>query len=208
EGVGAGEPGALGSAVDDSDTLIVVRVHALVAALRTAIARRSAVTFTYDAESRRVQPWALGTWRNRWYLAADDPAKSDGALRRFRLDRIGPGEPGTPTVVVDEQRAQYTVPDDFDVDAAFDLDPNSWGGDPVLHARVRVDRDHVDTFTAELGGVVTEQGFESAVVELDVRDRESFRTRLLAFDGHAVPEAPPELVELVTAHLWAIAGGA
>ena len=203
EGVEAGEPGAIGSAVDDSVAQVVVRVHALVATLRAAIARRSTVCFSYDGATRRVEPWALGTWRNRWYLAARDTAH--GELRRFRLDRV---EPANPTIAVDDGTDAFTVPDDFDVAAAFDLDPNSWGTDPQLHARVRVDADHVDAFLAELGGEIVARDAGAAVVELDVREYQSFRTRLLAFGGHARVESPPELVEVVTGHLRALVGDA
>jgi len=201
EGVAPGVPGAIGSAVDDTVAQIVVRVHALVAVLRGAMARHAAVTFTYDGAVRRVEPWALGTWRNRWYLAAHDP--SCDALRRFRLDRI---EPSTPTIAVDDEPDAFTVPDGFDLDAAFDLDPNSWGTDAAMHACVRVERDHVDAFVVEMGGDITAQDARGAVVELVVREHQSFRTRLLSFGGHATVESPPELVALVTSHLRALAG--
>jgi len=199
EGIDSGRPGAIGSAVDDSEAQIVVRVHELVAVLRGAISTRSTVTFGYDGATRRVQPWAIGTWRNRWYLAANDCALDE--LRRFRLDRIAPG---APTIAVDTTDT-YSVPSDFDVDAAFDLDPNSWGHDPVLHARVLVERDHVGSFVTEMGGAVTSHDDDGSVVELDVREYQSFRTRLLSFGGHARVESPPELVELVASHLRALA---
>lgn len=205
EGVASAQSGAIGSAVDDSTTQIVIRVHALVAQLRAAIATRSTVTFSYEGDARTVQPWALGTWRHRWYLAAFDPARD--ALRRFRLDRF---DDGTPTIAVDTATGAFTVPHDFDIDAAFDLDPNVWGTDPEVRARVRVGPDHGGAFCAELGGevvgeVVGNDGHD-VVVELDVREYGSFRTRVLSFGGHAVVESPPELVDLVTAHLRAIAG--
>jgi hypothetical protein len=101
------------------------------------------------------------------------------------------------------------VPTDFDADTAFDLDPNSWGTDPLVRARVRVSRDHLDAFLAELGGTVVEPvpGSDAslAVVELDVREYTSFRTRLLAFRGQAVVLEPPELVDVVRDHVRALA---
>ena len=80
-----------------------------------------------------------------------------------------------------------------------------WGPDPCVRARVRVGRDHVDAFLAELGGAVVETDTEHAFVELDVREYRSFRTRLLPFRGAAVVLEPPELVAVVRDHLAQLA---
>lgn len=129
EGVDIPVPGALGSAVGDDATQIVLRVHDLVAALRAAIGTRTAVTFVHDGRTRHVEPYALGTWRTHWYLAGLDVDR--GELRRFRLDRIERGD-GADPVVLDGAAGAYEVPDDFDVDAAFDLDHAlEWGGGVV-----------------------------------------------------------------------------
>ena len=202
EGVDVPVPGALGSAVGDDATQIVLRVHDLVSMLRTAIGTRTAVTFVHDGRTRRVEPYALGTWRTHWYLAGRDI--DGGELRRFRLDRIERRDNADP-VVLDSTGGAYEVPDDFDVDAAFDLDPNVWGTDPLLRASVYVRGDHVLAFRRELGGtVVTQQADGDAVLELDVRHYASFRNRLLAFRTNAVVLAPPELVAIVRDHLAAL----
>ena len=86
EGVDVPVPGALGSAVGDDATEIILRVHDLVAVFRAAIASRAAVRFAHDGRTRRVEPYAVGTWRTHWYVAGRD--LDEGALRRFRLDRI------------------------------------------------------------------------------------------------------------------------
>jgi proteasome accessory factor B len=201
QGAPDGEPGELGATLDDRRALVVLRLHDLVATLRTAIGERREVTFRLYGMTRRVQPYALGMWRNRWYLAGHDLDR--GTLRRYRLDRVDVGEP---TIVVGDDAGTYDIPVDFDVDAAFDLDPNVWGQDPVLAARVRVGIDHVDAFRSELGGEVTESDGRTAIVELDVRHYQSFRDRLLAFRGTAVVLEPPELVAVVREHLAALAG--
>jgi predicted DNA-binding transcriptional regulator YafY len=210
EGLDSDVPGALGTAVDDADAQIVIRVHELVAVLRDAIGDAQAVAFTYDGEERVVEPYALGTWRNRWYLAGRDRAR-DG-LRRFRLDRI---EPATPVIRPHGGARAYVVPDDFDAEAAFDLDPNSWGTDPCMRARVSVGRDHLDAFLAEFAGAAPVSASATRdihalatpklEVELDVREYGSFRTRLLAFGANAVVVDPPELVNVVRDHLRALA---
>jgi predicted DNA-binding transcriptional regulator YafY len=201
QGAPEGEPGELGATLDDRRALVVLRLHDLVATLRAAIGERREVTFRLYGMTRHVQPYALGMWRNRWYLAGHDLDR--GTLRRYRLERV---EVGEPTIVVAPGAGAYEIPADFDVDAAFDLDPNVWGQDPVLAARVRVGIDHVDVFRGELGGEVAESDGRSAIVELDVRHYQSFRDRLLAFRGSAVVLEPPELVAVVREHLAALAG--
>jgi predicted DNA-binding transcriptional regulator YafY len=201
EGVDIPVPGALGSAVGDAATQIVLRVHDLVATLRTAIGTRTAVTFVHDDRTRHVEPYALGTWRTHWYLAGLDV--DAGELRRFRLDRIERGD-GTDPVVLYGDGGAYEVPHDFDADAAFDLDPNVWGTDPVMRARVRVHRDHVIAFQRELGGETVASDTDGSVIELEVRHYGSFRNRLLAFRTNAVVLAPPDLVAMVRDHLAAL----
>lgn len=204
-GVDVPVPGALGSAVGDDATVIVLRVHDLVSALRAAIGTRTAVTFVHDGRTRHVQPYALGVWRNRWYLAGRDDGED--ALRRFRLDRIERGQngDGTDAIVPVGPPGAYEIPPDFDAEAAFDLDPNAWGTDPKVSARVEVATDRVDSFLGELGGHVVGETGDRSVVELDVRHYESFRNRLLAFGTHAVVVAPPMLVAVVRDHLAALA---
>ena len=84
------------------------------------------------------------------------------------------------------------------------LDPNDWGNDPPVIARVRVAADHVQNLQYELGGRVVERDDVSCVVELDVRHYSAFRDRLLGFRDHAVVIEPPALVTYVRDHLAAI----
>jgi predicted DNA-binding transcriptional regulator YafY len=202
EGVDVPAPGALGSAVGDDATQIILHVHELVAALRAAIASRRAVRFVHDGQSRHVEPYALGTWRTHWYVAARD--LDEGALRRYRLDRIEPGD-GHDTIVPDDAVGTYEIPADFDVERAFDLDPNTWGTDPCVRARVRVGADHVDAFRRELGGEMVAESDGRVVLELDVRHYVSFRNRLLAFRTNAQVLEPAVLVALVRDHLHQLA---
>src|SRR5207247_2394953 len=116
QGAPDGEPGELGATLDDRRALVVLRLHHLVTTLRTAIGERRAVTFSLYGKVRQVQPYALGMWRNRWYLAAHDLDR--GTLRRYRLDRVDPGDP---TIGVVGTSHAYEIPADFDAEAAFDL---------------------------------------------------------------------------------------
>jgi predicted DNA-binding transcriptional regulator YafY len=202
DGLQALEPGAIGSGVDDGAARVVVQVHALVAGFRDAISTRTPMRFRHEGKERVVEPWALGVWHNKWYVAGGDPTRNH-VMRRFRLDRVDTtvGEP----LVAAGEPGSYEVPGDFDVVKAFDFDPNSWGGDAPLDARVRVELVHVDPFRAEFGGEEVKRNKEYARIELTVRHYESFVNRLLRFRGHAVVESPPELVATVREHLAATA---
>jgi predicted DNA-binding transcriptional regulator YafY len=205
EGLPSTRPGDLGAAIDDSGALVILKLHALVATFRVAISSRNRVGFEYDARTRTVEPYALGMWRNHWYLAGRDA--SSGHFRRFRLDRI------ESSAISVDTASTFSIPGDFDPDTAFALDPNEWGTDPLVHARVRVSPDHAQAFVDELGGSVVRlpgtgrDGLgDDTFVELDVRHYDSFRTRLLAFGRNAVVLSPPVLVDAVRAHLVALAG--
>lgn len=194
--------GQLGAGVDDAVAQVVIRVHDLVIDLREAISTRTAVRFDHEGRSRVLEPYALGVWRGRWYVAGWDP--EIGALRRYRLDRVEHhgaldrvGAPGT-----------FTVPDWFDAVLAFDFDPNAWGRDPRLRARVRVERDHLPAFLADFGGEVVDEVDGEPVVAFEVRHHESTRNRLLFFRDHVRVLAPAELVTIMREHLAALAGGA
>jgi predicted DNA-binding transcriptional regulator YafY len=146
-------------------------------------------------------PYAVGVWRNRWYVVGCEHG-TDG-LRLFRLDRIEDRD-GAP--VRDAGGAEpFVVPDDFDAPSALRLDPNDWGTDPPLDARIRVENDRLPAFQAELGGRVIEQHDDNAVVEVAVRHRASFRVRLIAFEDAARLLDPSELVDDLTTWLRAVA---
>jgi predicted DNA-binding transcriptional regulator YafY len=194
EGITTDEPGAIGSGVDDATARVVVQVHAHVTVLRDAIDSRTAVRFHHAGRTRVLEPWALGVWRGKWYVAGGDPLH-DGAMRRFRLDRVEPA-PGDDVLTTTGEPGAYVIPE------WFDFDPNSWGGDPPCEVIVRVEPDHAGAFTDEFGGDVGRDG----TVTLTVRHYESFRNRLLGFRGHAVVTAPPEMVARVRDHLAAVAG--
>jgi hypothetical protein len=216
QGAPGSKLGDLGAAIDDSAALVIVRLHGLVADLRRAIATRTAVEFRHHGRDRHLQPYALGMWKKNWYVAGRDIDRD--STRRFRLDRIDPGDPGDPgnpgnpgnpgepTIRPYGSPSAYGIPGDFDANREFDLDPNAWGTDPAVRARVRVGLDHVDAFLNELGGEVVDRDEQSAILELDVRHYISFRTRLLGFRGSAVVLSPPVLVDFVRDHLVALTG--
>ncbi|MBM3675193.1 MAG: WYL domain-containing protein [Actinobacteria bacterium] len=184
-------PAELGAAVDQDAARIVVRVHGHVVELRDAIAERRSVQLHYHGRDRTVDPYALGMWRNRWYLVGHEH-RTDG-LRKYRLDRIEPSDDGAAITPVGASDA-FAIPDGFDAAHEMRMDPNVWGRDPELRARVRVAREQLPPFVAELGGRVVGTDDDSATVELTVRDYMSFVIRVLGFGTGARVVAPPELV--------------
>ncbi|MFM8304844.1 MAG: helix-turn-helix transcriptional regulator [Actinomycetota bacterium] len=169
EGIADDEPGAIGSGVDDALARVVVQVHSSVVTLRDAIGTRSPVTFRHEGRVRVLEPWALGVWRNKWYVAGGDPTR-DGEMRRFRLDRIETSG-STTSLSVSGDAGSYEIPDWFDIERAFDFDPNSWGADPPLETEVRVRTDPLGAFTDEFGGAVVGIDAGSAAFSLTVRHR-------------------------------------
>jgi len=191
--------GELGTGVDDAGAELVLRVHPLVATLRAAIDERVAVRLDYEGRRRILQPYALGLWHGRWYVAGWDPELD--AMRRYRLDRVEDDGALERTGTAHA----YEIPDWFDAELAFDFDPNSWGRDPRLRARVRVERDHLPRFLDDLGGEVIDTRDGEPVVAFEVRHYESTRNRLLFFGDHVRVLGPPALVAMMRDHLAALA---
>lgn len=191
-----GGPGQIGAGVSDAVADVVIRVHVLVAELRRAIDARTPVAFTHQGRRRTFHPYALGSWRGRWYVAGWDPELE--TMRRYRLDRI---ETDPPLEQVDGDR--FEVLDWFDADLAFELDPNAWGRDQLVRAQVAVDHDFLTAVAEEFGATVVDDG---DVLAFDVRHYESTRNRLFAFRDHVRVLAPPVLVAMMRDHLAALAG--
>ncbi len=200
EGVPSPAVGELGAAVDDQSRRAIIWIHRHVVMFQQARRDRSPVRFSYRSAIRTVDPYAVGLRRNQWYMVGHDHAAK--ALRQFRLDRIDP-EPA-----IDVVDATFSIPDDFDAPSALRLDPNDWGSDPPVVARVRVAFARVPAFQRDLGGVVVERGDDHAIVEVAVRHRASFRIRVSAFGGDAVVLEPAKLVDDIVDWLRCTALGA
>ena len=117
--------------------------------------------FGYKAAVRTVDPYALGMWRNRWYVVGRD--HDADALRKFRLDRIDVVDGEDPVVTVGAPGA-FTVPDGFEAETELRLDPNAWGTDEPLVAHVRVDHDHAPQLLGEFAGAVEHDDADGTVV--------------------------------------------
>lgn len=188
DGLDEAAPGEIGSALDDQGARIVVTVHRRVTELRDAIATRTAVRFRYHGSERTVDAYAIGAWRNHWYVVGREHESQ--RRNRYRLDRVeGPDDAPafTPVGAV----GAYEIPEDLDATAELRMDPNAWGHDPPLTAEVEVEADHLGAFAAEFDP----ESIEGAVASVAVRHRIAFVMRLLGFRDHVRLLGPPELVE-------------
>lgn len=206
DGFRPADRGGIGQAIGDGGARIRVNLDTWFAPLCQAIEDRVPVRVVYDGRERVVEPWFLGRWRTAWYLVAGDP-DHDHAMRRFRMDRfdLPDGEDLFPPAGA---AGSYEIPDDVNPDEALDLDPNSWGPDPVTVVEVRIAPDHEYRFLQEFDAEVTDRGDDHVTAKVVVRHRVSFLIRMLGFRGQAVVTGPDDVRAEIRDHLAATAGGA
>lgn len=148
-----------------------------------AVAQRATVRFDYRGERRTVDPWRLGFTRGRWYLDAWDHDRR--AERQFRLDRfdgdVEVGEAGAferPAVRADRASQPWEL-----------------GDEPPVTARLRIDADQTGWALDHLSGATVAARHDDGGVdiELEVTNRDAFRSFVLGFLDHAEVLAPAEL---------------
>jgi len=163
-----------------------VRVDAVVPVLFEAVTEQRIVTFTYRDRQRRVEPYVMHLARGRWYLIGLDLDRVEGAEQRnFRVDRIqGDVASGTP-------RAFRRPAELLDVDR----EPWRFGGDPPVVARLLVDAHQAPWALQHLAEETSVEHRKdgSVVIELEVTNRQAFRSFALTFLDHAEILSPPEL---------------
>jgi len=151
-----------------------------------AVARRRSITFDYRGETRALDAYGVVHRFGHWYVVGRDRDKD--AMRAFRVDRFdGPVEAGPP-------RAQEPPPG-FDPASALRSDPLTYGDDEPVAAHVLVDAARAAWVVDALGepAVVQRRDDGSVVVELEVVNREAFRSFVLELLEHAEVLDPPEL---------------
>lgn len=152
------------------------------ALLFAAVGARQAVQFEYRGETRTVDPWRIAYRNGRWYLSARDHARDEE--RQFRLDRLDGAKTIGPAAAFERPPRTSTRP------------PQPWemGEEDAVTARLLVDADHVDWAVRFLGEErVVDRDDRGAVFELEVRNREAFRSMVLTFLDHAELLEPDEL---------------
>ncbi len=194
------------AAVDSSGRSVIIALHEHFLAIRSAMSEGHPIAFRYHGRDRVLEPWALGHWRNNWYVVGNDLTAD--SYRRYRLDRIESNDGAAIEVLSD---STYRPPADVGSRDHLRLDPNEWGSDPAVEALIDVHPDHVHRLLEDLGGTAVAadgnsyQGWPQ--FSLEVRDYESFRDRILRLGTHARVQGPPVLVSGITSWLEALEVG-
>lgn len=192
----------IGDAVGGDGGEVFVRITNDVGRLRDAIASRSVVTFTYNGKRRELEPYALAYRDDHWYVAGRD--RTVAGVRAFRLDRVA-NDVAEPGLRFRDESDAFVLPPGLDPDGLFRFDPEEWGADPPVTARVRVAADVAPRFQLLVRGRIAAADGDTVEVEAEVRNRAAFRDRVLSFRDQARVLGPPELVAVVDDWLRAIA---
>jgi proteasome accessory factor B len=174
-------------------------------AIRTAVANRSTIEFTYRGERRTLDPWGLLLRGGFWYVIGHDHAR--GERRTFRVDRF---DGGADAVHVGEA-GSFERPPSFDPRTAFPADPKQIGHRPdeSVEALVRVDAVRAAAVERELGSerVVERRSDGDIVVTVPAGNLAAFRSWVLGLLDHAVVESPPEVRDHIVDWLRAVVAG-
>ena len=193
----------LGRQVDATGRRVIVAVHKHMSVLRDAMAHNHPVRFCYHDRVRTVAPWLLGMWRNRWYLVGYE--QGAGERRVYRLDRMQTRDGFLPIEVLEFET--FEGPGVVDPPHELRLDPNDWGTDPPIVATVEVHVDHADRFESDLRCRRIETHPANVTFEIEVRNYEYFRDRIIRMGTHAIVRSPEAMVDLVRDWLVTIVDG-
>jgi proteasome accessory factor B len=170
--------------------------------IRTAVATRAPIEFTYRGERRTLDPWGLLLRGGFWYVIGHDHAR--GERRTFRVDRF---DGGADAVEVGEP-GSFERPPSFDPRTAFPADPKQIGhrADEDVEALVCVDEVRAAAVERELGAdrVVERRPDGSIVVTVPAGNLTAFRSWVLGLLDHAVVESPPAVRQHVVAWLRSV----
>jgi predicted DNA-binding transcriptional regulator YafY len=151
-----------------------------------AVAQRRRLTFDYRGESRTLEPYGIVHRFGHWYVVGHDVGRD--APRAFRVDRIE----GAP---VAGDAGAFQPPPGTDPAAFVRDDPLAYGDAAPEAATVLVAASRAPLVVDELGddAVVERHDDGSVLVELQVVNREAFRTWVLGLLEHAEVVAPDSL---------------
>lgn len=193
-GSSVGQIGAISAVLPDLPALPV---------LRSAVALRAAVTFSYRGETRRLDPWGLLLRGGFWYVVGHDHDRD--AKRTFRIDRFD----GSPDEIEVGSPATFERPSSFDPRDAFPADPKQIGHatSDGLTALVRIDAARAVAIEREVGAdrVVDRHADGAVVVEVAASNLDAFRSWVLGLLDHAVVVGPPEVRDSIVTWLTEIA---
>jgi predicted DNA-binding transcriptional regulator YafY len=191
-----------GTAVPTSTVVANVVQLPSLPALRSAVAERRSVRFTYHAVERTLDPYGLLLREGFWYVMGHDHGHDQ--VRTYRVDRIE----GDVTPI---DGSSFDRPSDFDARAVFPADAKALG-DVGEHrtALVAVFGPTAEIVRRDLGdAAVTTGGASGATVfEVTCTNLDAFRSWVLGLGVHAEVLGPPEVRADVVAWLRGLAGAA
>ncbi len=170
--------------------------------IRSAVASRSTIEFSYRGEPRRLDPWGLLLRGGFWYVIGHDHDRNE--QRTFRVDRFDPDPDG---ITVGEP-GSYERPRSFDPRSAFPADPKEIGHDAFdgVQALVHVDHLRAAAVERELGGEqVVRRDEQGIVVSVPASNLPAFRSWVLGLLEHAVVLEPVDVREDIVSWLTAVA---
>ncbi len=189
----------VGAAGADGPALVALPADPRLPALYEAVRARRLLSFAYDGVDRAFEPYGLLCRDAFWYLVGHDRTRD--APRSFRVDRIaGAIEPG--------DAAAFDVPASYDPARALPEQPYALAPGEAVEATIEVDRVMASRVVREVGeAAVRERRTDgTVVVAIPVLNPAGLRSWLFGFLDHARVLDPPELVEVVTGWLEAMAG--
>jgi len=170
--------------------------------IRSAVASRSTIEFSYRGEPRRLDPWGLLLRGGFWYVIGHDHDRDE--QRTFRVDRFDPDPDG---ITVGEP-GSYERPPSFDPRSAFPADPKEIGHDAFdgVQALVHVDHLRAAAVERELGGErVVRRDDQGIVVSVPASNLPAFRSWVLGLLEHAVVLEPVDVRGDIVGWLTAVA---
>jgi len=172
-------------------------------AIRTAVATRSSIEFTYRATRRTLDPWGLLLRGGFWYVIGHDHARDE--RRTFRVDRFE----GGPEAIAVGEPGEFERPGSFDPRTAFPADPKQIGHatDDGVEAKILVDAARAGAIERELGAdrVIERLADGSIVVSVPASNLPAFRSWVLGLLEHAEVLGPPRVRAHIVGWLAAFA---
>ena len=171
--------------------------------IRTAVAARSTIEFSYRGQPRVLDPWGLLLRGGFWYVIGYDHDRQ--AQRTFRVDRFDGGVAAIST----RSAGSFERPDSFDPRTAFPADPKEIGHDAFdgVEAEVHIDALRAAAIERELGSDrVLQRSADGIVVRVPASNLPAFRSWVLGLLDHAVVLGPPEIRAEIVAWLRVVAG--
>jgi proteasome accessory factor B len=192
----------LGSAQLDAGPAVTASVPELPAlpVLRSAVARRAVVAFTYHERPRRIDPYGLMLRGGFWYVLGRDHGHDE--LRTYRVDRIA----GSVEVVGDD--GAFERPPGFDPREVLPTDAKQFGvvGDRAVIARVRIAPERAALVEREVGSerVVARRRSGAIEVAVPASNSAAFASWVLGLADHAEVLSPKAVRDDVVGRLRAM----